>query len=217
MNVKIPARAFFNFAFACPYRSEDPTVDGDLGDWDENSRIPDLTSIEGKQPFADLYMAWSNAGLFFAVHVRKAPALKVQPARPLRGDGLQLWVDTRDVRDAHRASRYCHHFYFLPTGGGKGGRRPLGGQVRIRRARAHAKVCDSGQLQVASRVSRSNYRMEIHLPASVLTGFDPEENRRLGFTYLLRDRKLGRQFLTMDETLPVSVDPSLWATVELAR
>jgi hypothetical protein len=59
--------------------------------------------------------------------------------------------------------------------------------------------------------------MEIHLPGDVLTGFDPEENSRLGFTYMLRDRKLGRVYWTGDDSLPVSYDPSLWGTVELLR
>jgi len=217
VNVKIPKRAFFNFAFACPFRAEDPVLDGNLKDWDERYRIPDLTSLDGKEPFADLYMAWNGRGVFLAIHVWKAPGLEVEPRRPLRGDGLQVWIDTRDVRDAHRASRYCHHFYFLPTGGGTTGKAPVGGQMRIRRARAQAKPCSPEQLGVAARVSRSGYRMEIHLPSEVLTGFDPEENDRLGFAYLLRDRKLGRQFLTADEALPVSYDPSLWGTVELVK
>ena len=27
-------------------------------------------------------------------------------------------IDTRDVRNVHRATRFCHRFLFLPTGGG---------------------------------------------------------------------------------------------------
>lgn len=214
MNLLIPKRAFFNFAFACPFRADAPVLDGDLKDWDEQFRVPDLMEVEGGEPFADFYMAWNDAGLYFAVHVRKAAGLDVQTKRPLKGDGLEVWVDTRDVRDAHRAGRYCHHFYFLP---GRGSRKPVGGQARIRRARAQGKLCDPGRLGVASKVTRTGYRMEIHVPAEALRGFDPEENNRLGFTYLLKDRKLGRQCWTADEPLPVSYDPSLWGTVELVR
>ncbi len=173
--------------------------------------------MESRTGFAEFYMAWNGEGIYVAVRVQGAAGLEVQPKRPLRGDGLQVWVDTRDVRDAHRASRFCHHFSFLPVGGGTGGRGPVGRQFRIRRARAQARLCDPEQLGVASKVLKSEYRMEVHLPAGVLTGFDPEENTRLGFTYLLKDRKLGRQFWTADESLPDSYDPRLWGTVELVK
>ena len=54
-------------------------------------------------------------------------------------------------------------------------------------------------------------------PTAALTGYDPDENNRLGFTYLLRDKKLGRQVWTAEEVLPVSYDPSLWGTAELVK
>ncbi len=214
MNLEIPKRVFFSFAWKCPYRKEPPTLDGDLHDWDRSFRLPDLMALDGREGFADVYAAWNERGLYFAANVKKAAGVKVDGRRPLQGDGLQVWVDTRDVRNAHRASRYCHHFYFLP---GAGSCKPGGGQVRIRRARGHSKLCEPSGLRVASDESGAGYRMEVHLPAESLTGFDPEENRLLGFTYLLQDQKQGRQFWTADEPLPVSYDPSLWGTIELVK
>lgn len=214
MNLEIPRRAFFSFAWPCPYRRSPPVLDGDLNDWGAQYRIPDLTGLDGREAFADIYAAWNELGLYFAADVKKAAAAKVDERHPLQGDGLQVWVDTRDVRNVHRASRYCHHFYFLP---GAENRKARGGQVAIRRARAHSKLCDPSGLKVFSDASGTGYRLEVHLPAEILTGFDPEENRLLGFTYLLQDRKQGRQFWTADKPLPVSYDPSLWGTVELVK
>ncbi len=217
MAVDIPRRAFFSFAFACPYRAEPPTIDGHLRDWDDRYRMPDLMALEDGSAFANLHMAWNEGGLYLALEVSRPAALAVDPRRPARGDGLQVWIDTRDVRGAHRASRYCHHFCFLPRGGGDSGEDPVGVQLRIRRARAQARMCDPADLAVASRALKAGYRMEVHIPSTALTGFDPDESARLGLTYLLRDRKLGRQTWTADEPLPVSYDPSLWGTVELTR
>ena len=217
MAVEIPRRAFFAFAFACPYRSDPPVIDGQLRDWDDRFKMPDLIDLEGERVFAGVFTAWNETGLYLALEVSKPAALAVDPRRPARGDGLQVWVDTRDVRGAHRASRYCHHFCFLPRGGGDAGSEPLAAQLRIRRARAQARICDPAEFSVASRVLKIGYRMEVHIPATALTGFDPDENTRLGFTYLLKDRRLGRQSWTADEPLPVSYDPSLWGTLELAR
>lgn len=214
MNPEIPRRALFSFAWTCPHRMDPPVLNGDLNDWGAKYRIPDLTALDGREAFADVYAAWNERGLYFAADVKNAAGAKVDERRPLQGDGLQVWVDTRNVRNAHRASRYCHHFFFLP---GAANRKPRGGQVAIRRARAHSKLCDPSELKVASDASGTGYSMEVHLPAEVLTGFEPEENRLLGFTYLLQDRKRGRQFWTADEPLPVSYDPSLWGTVELGK
>ena len=216
MNVKIPNRSFFKFAYPCPYRAKAPKLDGHLGDWGDRYRIPDLSALEGGEPFADFFMSWNEAGLYFAISV-EGSGVDVLPKQPLRGDSLQIWIDTRDVREVHRASRYCHHFYFLPSGAGREGRHPIGRQMRIRRARAYGRLCDPQRLGIASRVLKSGYRMEMHLPSEVLTGFDPEENNRLGFSYLLKDGRRGRQHWTADEPLPVSYDPSLWGTVELVR
>ena len=85
------------------------------------------------------------------------------------------------------------------------------------RARAHPRLCDPERLKVASKVHKTGYCLEAHIPAAAMTGFDPDENNRLGFTYLLRDKNLGRQVWTAEEILPVSYDPSLWGTAELVR
>ena len=215
--LEIPRRAFFNFAFPCPYRSQPPAPDGDMSDWDDGCRIPDLMALDVGSSFADLWMAWNEDGLRLALDVKGNLSPEVLPRQPLAGDSLQVWLDTRDVRDAHRASRYCHHFCFAPGGGGRSRRKPLARQFRIRRARSHGRICDPALLGVASRISKSGYRMEVHIPADAMTGFDPEENTRLGFTYVLKDHALGRQFWTADEPLPVAYDPSLWGTVELVR
>lgn len=212
MPLEVPVRSFFTFCAPCRQLVKAPSIDGDLSDWSGDWRLPDLCELSGEVPFARVYAGWSDDGLYLAVATEGAAAAEVSKARPLSGDGLQVWVDTRDVRDAHRASRYCHHFYFLP---GKGRRKPAAGQMRIRRARAHGRVCDPEELAVASQSGRSGYTLEAHIPASALTGFDPAENRRLGFTYLLKDAKLGRQAWTSDDPLPVSYDPSLWGTLEL--
>jgi hypothetical protein len=214
MNIGIPTRAFFQVAFPCLLRKDQPVVDGNLADWNDTFLVPDLGGLDGKQAFARVYMAWHEKGLYFALDVKGKAGCVVDERRPLRGDGFQVWIDTRDVRTAPRGSRYCHHFCFWPQSGDvtAGGR-----QFRLRRARAHARLQDAGRFSVASSSHKDGYGMEIHIPADAMTGFDPEENNRLGFSYVLKDKTLGRQFWTADETLPVSYDPSLWGTAELVK
>ena len=66
-------------------------------------------------------------------------------------------------------------------------------------------------------VTKTGYRLEGWLPASVLHGFDPESQSRLGFYYALRDSEFGEQFLSVGQDFPYAIDPSLWSTLELVR
>jgi hypothetical protein len=49
----------------------------------------------------------------------------------------------------------------------------------------------------------------------VLAGFDPDQNRRLGFCYAVHDAELGDQTLSVGADFPYWEDPSLWSVLEL--
>ncbi len=55
------------------------------------------------------------------------------------------------------------------------------------------------------------------MPAAALTGFQPDDHPRLGFTYWLFDREQGEQTFAASSEFPFAVDPSLWGTLELVR
>jgi hypothetical protein len=71
------------------------------------------------------------------------------------------------------------------------------------------------QLKVRSKVAGDGYLIEAFIPADALTGFDPAEHPRLGFTYAFLDRELGEQTFGVGSPLPYQEDPSLWVTLEL--
>lgn len=217
MHPAIPARSFFAFAFPCRFFSSPPAIDGKLGDWGEGYRVPDLMGMEGGKAFAEVFMGWDREALYFSVRVEGKGRFHTDPVKPSAGDCLHLWIDTRDVRDARRASRYCHHLYFLPEGGGARGNEPVAVQERISLARDHARTVDLSQVKVASRIERrqKRYAMEIAVPGRALTGYDPSVCSRIGFTYLLHDAALGTQSWSAGPDLPVAYDPSLWGTAEL--
>ena len=88
----------------------------------------------------------------------------------------------------------------------------------IHRARApHGPIRES-QLKVLSRKPRragDGYVLDAFIAADALTGFDPNEHSRLGFTYAVMDRELGEHTLGVGSPMPYQQDPSLWATLEL--
>jgi hypothetical protein len=212
----LPARFLFRFSVPCQYR--DPLWTAEGAALDESYRLVNLAELEQRSAWADVRAAWSEAGLALAVRVegkRQAPWCRA--GRPEDSDGLQVWIDTRDVHNVHRAGRFCHRFIFLPGGAGRRLDEPAAQWLPIHRAREHPRPVQPQQLQVRSEKRIHGYVLTAFIAAEALTGFDPQEHPRLGFTYAVIDRELGEQTLGVGGPLPYQEDPSLWATLELTR
>jgi hypothetical protein len=89
--------------------------------------------------------------------------------------------------------------------------------LSINRAKELPRPIQPKQLNVRSKILADGYLLEANIPGDALTGFDPQEHPRLGFTYAVIDRELGEQTLTVGSPLPYQEDPSLWATLELVK
>jgi len=206
----------FRFSAPCLYHETLWTDRGiELG---EQHRLPSFGELEDRPMFADVRAAWSETGLAFTVCVSgKKQAPWCRKTRLDDSDGLQVWIDTRDTHNIHRAGRFCHRFVFLPSGEGRRNDQPLADQLLINRARENAKPIRPGALPVRSEKRVDGYLLEGHVPAAVMTGFDPAEHSRLGFTYAVMDRELGWQTFSLGSEFPFQEDPSLWGTLELVR
>ncbi|MFH1921921.1 MAG: hypothetical protein ABIP48_18805, partial [Planctomycetota bacterium] len=177
-----------------------------------------LAELEGLAAPADVRAAWSELGVAMTVCVRgKKQPPWCRTTRPEESDGLHVWIDTRDVHNVHRASRFCHRVLFMPFGGGRRMDQPVAQWLPIHRARQHPRAIPAESLKVRSEPQDDGYRLDVFLAAEALTGFDPAEHPRLGFTYAVVDRELGEQTLGVGSPMPYQEDPSLWATLELVR
>ena len=189
-----------------------------LLDLPESARLSNFAELDGKTSFADLRLAWNEFGLGIQLTI---PGKKLAPQgdadRPRSADGLTLWLDTRDARTSHRASRYCHQFHFLPTGGGPEKDEPTFGQTKVNRALQDAPFADASAVLLRHHKLKAGYRLEAFLPAVALTGFDPEQHPRWGVYYHIRDEELGDQYLAVNSEFPFADDPSLWDVLELVR
>jgi hypothetical protein len=215
----VPHRFLVRVAYPCRYVKDLPFEDGDrLLDLPEACRIDNFAGLDERENFADFRLAWNELGLGVQVAVRGKDQLPQSDAsRPRGSDGLTLWIDTRDARTSHRASRYCHQFYFLPTGGGADHDEPVCGQAKINRALHDAPGCSPTAVPFRGSHTRGGYLLEGFLPAAVLNGFDAEQNPRLGFYYAVRDAELGEQVLSVGADFPYWEDPTLWSVLELVR
>jgi hypothetical protein len=110
----LPTRFLFRFSASCLRR--DPLWTDQGWQLDESFRLVGLAELEGRTAWADVRAAWSEQGLAFCVHVQgKSQPPWCRSSKLEDSDGLQVWIDTRDVHNVHRASRFCHRFIFLPA------------------------------------------------------------------------------------------------------
>jgi hypothetical protein len=187
-------------------------------DLPETARLNNFADLDEQKNFADVRLAWNELGLGVQVTVKGKDQLPAGDTdRPRGSDGLTLWIDTRDARAGHRASRYCHQFHLLAAGGGTEKGDPAFAQTKINRALQDAPLCNPADIPFHGARTRGGYRLEAFLPAAVLTGYDPDQHPRLGVYYAVRDQELGDQHLSVNADFPFWDDPSLWGTLELVK
>jgi hypothetical protein len=216
MTKLVPNRFLFDFEFILPYRRRTPSFTDEHRNWTDEELLPNFGSLDGEEPFAQVWACWNEKGLAIACDVPgKRTALRCHPPTFWKGDNLRLCTDMRDTRNIRRASKYCQQFYFLPSGGGGSKAEPVAGSASINRAREVAPAVPRGRIAVVSQVCPDRYRLEAHIPGDVLYGFDPAEHPRIGFYYILEDTDHGQQFLTVGDDLQWHIDPSTWATAVL--
>jgi len=215
----IPHRFLFRVAYPCRYLAEMPVEGSDeLFDLPSDCRLDNFAGLDEQSNFADVRVAWNELGFGLQVEVRGKEQLLVADVEKLRhSDQVILWLDTRDARTSHRASRYCHELHFLPTGGGPERDQPVFVHTPINRAQQDSATIAGGAVAFHCRRLANGYRLAAFLPAAALTGFDPEQHPRLGIHYLVRDSELGEQSLSVGSDFPCAEDPTLWSVLELSR
>lgn len=224
----IPPSFLFRYAVACRQVAKLPTGGSRIAKLGKECRLPCFATMDGQVEFATVWMGWNAGGIGVAFEVLgKEHPVHAEPAKPTGADGMSLWIDTRDARTIHRASRYCQRFLILANDGSDA-QAPTAFRKSIKRAIEEPAAIDESQIRIARfalergkvldkdpKEGVKSYRLEVFFPASVLVGFDPENIRRLGVFYRVRDRELGDQLLAAAREIPYWEDPSLWPTLVL--
>lgn len=210
--IVIPRNLLFRYRLRAPRIARDCTGFQDLP---ESSELPVLGTLDGQKPYSQIKAGWNADGMLVGVAVRgKQQSLWTRVNQPLESDGVQVWIDTRDTHNIHRASRYCHWFYALP-GGGQGKSVGHAGMLKINRAKEDAPTINRGQPQLKVQLQAGGYDLLLRIPANLLNGWDPDEHRTMGFHLVVSDRELGWNTLGVGADLPIQEDPSLWNSLQL--
>ena len=210
----------FLFRFRCPCRYVGNPWSAKGYSLDESYRLPDLSTLDDANSVSnhELRIGWNERGLAFSLDVSgKKQRPWCRSLHPEESDGLQICLDTRDVKDTHRAGRFCHRLVFLPMLGDVGKSAPSVVWLPIHRAKDHPNPVDLDRIKIVTRLNPDGYRLDVFLPGEVLTGYDPVEHPMLGFHFVVVDRELGNRYFLAEPPFPHDQDPSLWGTLELQK
>ena len=182
----------------------------------EEYRIPSFGAFEEQLEYADLRLAWNSSGLFLNVFVDgKKKSLWCRSTQLLESDGVQLWIDTRNTQNIHRASKFCHWFLLLPAGKGSSNDEPLATMLRINRAREDPPTFNPQSISISVSTKLNSYLLNAFIPSQSINGWNTEDHRHIGFNYAVIDRELGWQTMAAGPEMPINEDPSLWHTLHL--
>src|SRR6516165_1598915 len=73
--------------------------------------LPDVSLLLGEEKFADLFFFWNEQGIGIVCEVQTGFTDCSYP-KYQEGDCLEIFIDTRDLKNANVTHRFCHHFVF---------------------------------------------------------------------------------------------------------
>lgn len=173
--------------------------------------LPDTSALCAEEHFADVAMGWSTHGIEVIVLVKEAFQQAFYP-EVTRGDSVELFFDTRDVKTSGFNTRFCHHFFFLPES--------LEGHIageltRFRTEDLH-ELCDPNELSVKTQLKNNSYILNIFIPNQCLHGYDPAQFDKLGFSYRInRSGGPSQHYTVTSDEYQIEQQPSLWSSLKL--
>lgn len=169
---------------------------------------------ENLNPSSDVqfFLGWKDEALFFKCIVQGSFHHAEEDFR--KGDSLELFLDTRDMKEKHYFTKFCHHFVFFAE---KVNGFYVKEVTRFLIDDMHP-LCDSSLISTKTEIKRSSYIIEGNLSQEVLYGYDPSKFKKLGFALRLnRFEKDPIQFWIPHEEYKIEKTPSLWPSLELVN
>jgi hypothetical protein len=197
---------FFGMSFDCQYLRQTLKAD-------KAYLLPSTADLLGEDSFAEVYASWNVDKLSFFIS-SKVPFQNAGESDFRKGDSVELFIDTRDLKTKGVVSRFCHHFVFFPVQIQNFYGREL---TRFRGEDIH-RLCHPEDLQVTPDLDDDSYRLLIEIPSSCLHSYDPLSFPRLGFTYRInRAGAPPQHFAVSSEEYTIEEHPATWGTLKLVK
>lgn len=175
--------------------------------------LPDTSALCGEDTFAQLGMGWNQEGIELYVVIGQAME-QCQYPDVERGDSVELFFDTRDVKTSGFNTRFCHHFFFLP----ESVEGIQAGEITRFRTEDIHELCDPNELKIKTDLRSKEMILQIFIPSQCLYGYDPDQFNRMGFTYRInRYKGKSQHFSATSDDYQIEQQPSLWSTLQLVK
>lgn len=175
--------------------------------------LPSTADLLGETSFADVYVGWNvdKIAVYCSVNI---PFQKIGEGDFRKGDSVELFFDTRDMKTKGAISKFCHHFVFFPALAQNFYGREV---TRFREGDMH-RLCHPEDLHVVPHIEEDSYALSIEIPSHCLHGYDPLSFSRLGFTYRInRAGGPAQHFAVSSEEYTIEQHPATWGTLKLQR
>jgi hypothetical protein len=173
--------------------------------------LPDMATFFPEESFAEVGMGWNEKGLYLQCDIRKAFEECFYPEYS-RGDCLEFFIDTRNMKTAHLLHRFCHHFILLPQ-------KMEGIQLQEIASLRSSEVRPPLSLEsaiIVTEFQKKRYFMSVFMPLNCFFGYEPTECPHLGFAYRIhRYKGKPQNFCLSNESGNLEKNPSLWAHLDL--
>lgn len=179
--------------------------------WSKKHLLPNFSNLLSDPFFASVSMGIHQKGIHFHIAFLQAFS-DCQLPNYQKGDSVEIFIDTRDLKSAGYLNKFCHHFIFLPIE--VDGVKAM--EVTTFRTDDRHELCESELLKVDSTFKKKSFEMEIEIPSRCLVGYDPTSFDRMGFTYRI-NRHVGnpQHFSLSSKYLTVEKESKKWSTVRL--
>lgn len=173
--------------------------------------LPDITSLTCEDEFAKVMFKFDESSLSFLFEVN-TPFQEVFFPKVERGDGIELFLDTRDMKSAKTITKFCHHFVFLPAAIDD----IQGCEVtKFRTDDAH-EYPEEEKLRPSVAFTKKGYTLEVHLSKETLFGYDPLEFPRIGCAYRIhRAGGSSQHFGPPSSEFSLESSPHIWPSIHL--
>lgn len=201
---------FFSLECPIPYLEHFERMPKNL----EKYALPDTSFLLSEEVFGRLSLYWNEEALMGDVEVNKALE-EVRYPEVEEGDSLELFIDTRNIKTAGFATKFCHHLVLFPEA-----YQGIYGKelTHFRSEDAHPVLESLEEVEVHTEKSKRKYRMRFCIPKSNFCGFEPLSFTSLGFTYRLNGfRQKPQHFSVSSYYYNIAQQPSLWATLNLKK
>ncbi len=184
------------------------------------SPLPDLSTLSTQPSFATVRINWNLQGLAVSIFVnrqKKALLPRSSSSKLLADECVRLWIDTRNTRNVHRATRYCQMIEIFPFGSTHKSSKPVARQAFIPNAREDAPQHAGLEIPIHLEAQEDSYLTTVWLSSELLHGFDPQQQSDISFYYEVEDIFSGLQTPFVGPEFPYEYDPSLWLTLDLVN